>query len=326
MAFQVPANASDRRTGFTLVELLVVIAIIGVLIALLLPAVQQAREAARRMSCTNNMKQMGLALHNYHDTHLVFPPGLLHPNPAAVTGSVATTFPYSLWANGYGWGKFILPYMEQNAIHDALASVPVWTVTEAQIVITAYQCPSDPSPDLNQFYYPDFYLARGGLPDDQRLAKSNYVANHGTALARPSGGNFGNGASGLHSRFQFRDFTDGTSNTIYLAERDGVRKSSLTSTSPAGGAIWIGAPKITIGGSFAHNHCAFPGSATDATTRPINARSGMVLSQDVASSQHVGGVNVTLVDGSVHFLSENVSWESVSALAKRADGQVIGEW
>ncbi|MCC9608188.1 DUF1559 domain-containing protein [Blastopirellula sp. JC732] len=326
MAIQVLATPRRKRFGFTLVELLVVIAIIGVLIALLLPAVQQAREAARRMSCTNNMKQMGLALHNYHDTHQVFPPGLLHPDSSATTGATSSWFPFSKWANGYGWGTFILPFMEQNGLHDALESIPVWSAPNAQVSISAYECPSDPSPSLNPYYYDGFYLPRGGLPDDQRMAKSNYVANHGTGLARPTGGSYGNGASALHTSFRFRDFTDGTSNTIYLSERDGVRKSSLTSSSPSGGAIWIGAPKIATGGSFQHNHCSFASSATTATTRPINLPTGKSLVQDVASSQHVGGVNVTLVDGSVHFLSENTSWETVAALARRADGEVVGEW
>ncbi|UUO04451.1 DUF1559 domain-containing protein [Blastopirellula sp. J2-11] len=318
--------SSVKRQGFTLVELLVVIAIIGVLIALLLPAVQQAREAARRMSCTNNMKQLGLAVHNYHDTHRVFPPGLLHPDPAATAGAKTSWFSPSVWANGYGWGTFILPFLEQTAIYDELRSVPVWTPADAQHTISAYHCASDPSPLINPYYFDQFYLPSGDIPDEERMAKSNYVANIGTGVALPSGVTLGDGASSLHSNFRFRDFTDGTSNVIYFSERDGVRKSSLSSSSPWGGAIWIGAPKITTGGSYCHNHCFFAGDATNATNAPINAPSGKALVGDVASSQHPGGVNVTMVDGSVHFLSENTSWETVAALAKRSDGQVVGEW
>lgn len=139
------------RGGFTLIELLVVIAIIAILVALLLPAVQQAREAARRSSCKNNLKQLGVALHNYHDTHRVFPPGYV------INSAFSTPCSGSNGRNGYGWGTMILPFVEEAALYDALkaetndfAANRDWNCTGSQTakdlvaqVIDTFVCPSD---------------------------------------------------------------------------------------------------------------------------------------------------------------------------------------
>lgn len=146
-------RATQRKQGFTLVELLVVIAIIGILVALLLPAVQAAREAARRMQCSNNLKQLGVALHNYHDTHKSMPPGFLPKRNA----NGAKTNNVNLWA----WGALVLPFMEQQALHDKLnvgnnhlelisSTAGPGTLKEVmQQAIPSFRCPSDVGPPKN---------------------------------------------------------------------------------------------------------------------------------------------------------------------------------
>lgn len=183
-----------RKKGFTLVELLVVIAIIGVLVALLLPAVQAAREAARRSSCTNNLKQIGLGLHNYHDKLLKLPPGFLIPGNGHAAGS-----------GGIAWGFYILPEIEQKNIYDNITSVDDGTrpgnkdSTHGGAVIDTYICPSDAGPDINN--------RRGNY------AKSNYLTSRGTT----GGGT--NGCFHQNSDTRFRDITDGTANTFFAGER-----------------------------------------------------------------------------------------------------------
>jgi len=162
--WNVPYPKPNEPRGFTLIELLVVIAIIAILVALLLPAVQQAREAARRSSCKNNLKQLGIALHNYHDTHSVFPPGWMHPGISA-TGTASGDNDLGVWS----WSTMVLPYVEQSAVYDALqpgqyypppttdtgnsggvdATYPgTQRLSAAQTKINTFLCPSSTSPDL----------------------------------------------------------------------------------------------------------------------------------------------------------------------------------
>ena len=196
-----------QRRAFTLIELLVVIAIIAILISLLLPAVQQAREAARRTQCKNNLKQLGLALHNYHDSHIGFAPGWIDQNQST--------------AANWGWSVYLMPGMEQGNMYqqlqvgtlhlsDALASV-----THLRLMTTplpGFRCPSDTAPGVN---IRNPLLSSGGI--SQAVASSNYVAANG-------GGDWtydGNlaGSFGRNSHVKIRDFTDGTSNTIMVGER-----------------------------------------------------------------------------------------------------------
>ena len=131
----------SSRAGFTLIELLVVIAIIAILIALLVPAVQQVREAAARMQCTNNLKQIGLALHGYHDTIEAFPPGYVDGDTTNTNTAASDVGP------GWGWAAFILPYLEQGAVYNQINfSVTVGTGVNTQVSqqpLAIYQCPSD---------------------------------------------------------------------------------------------------------------------------------------------------------------------------------------
>ncbi len=196
-----------KRTGFTLIELLVVIAIIAILIALLLPAVQQAREAARRSTCKNNLKQIGLALHNYHDTHRSFPPSYVDNYPAG------TPF----LNNDLGWGTFILPYMDQGPLYNNISSSGAmdvdWTTVAdmttgstayAKSVLPAFICPSDPMGGVN---------TKIGS-----YGKSNYKVVR-SVISYP-----------VVAR-RLRDFTDGASNTLVVGESD---------TQDHIGSIWVG--------------------------------------------------------------------------------------
>ncbi len=161
----------DARSGFTLVELLVVIAIIGILIALLLPAVQAAREAARRSQCTNNLKQLGLALHNYHDANTKLPPGWLQKYVGTALSST-----------GWGWGSFVLPFVEQQSLFDIIqpgqgslwaATAEVAKLAAMQQELKAYRCPSDIQTVTNS----------GRLINGQALTVSNYIGNNSSDLS-----------------------------------------------------------------------------------------------------------------------------------------------
>jgi len=196
-----------NRRGFTLIELLVVIAIIAILIALLLPAVQQAREAARRSTCKNNMKQIGLALHNYHDTHRTFPPSYVDNHPG---GAVFQN-------NDLAWSMFLLPFLDQAPLYNNISgsgamdldwtTIPAMTTgatAYAKVVLPAFICPSDPTEGVN---------TKIGS-----YGKSNYKAVR-SVLTYPT------------SARRMRDFTDGTSNTFIVGESD---------TKDHKGSIWVG--------------------------------------------------------------------------------------
>ena len=197
-----------RRNGFTVVEFIVVVAVVAILVALLLPAVQQARSAARRSSCMNNLKQIGLALHNYHDTFGTFPPGwVAHDNKAASD---------RLW----GWQVMILPYVDQAPLYNQVNFKKKFPKPSklTQTEIETYRCPEDTSPGLNPY--------RGGY------ATSNYSGNYGNIALRGSVDppKTSNGIFYWNSSVRIRDITDGTSNTSMVGER---------SISSAAG-IWVG--------------------------------------------------------------------------------------
>jgi len=298
-----------RRSGFTLIELLVVIAIIAVLIALLLPAVQQAREAARRSQCKNNLKQIGLALHNYHDTMLVLPPGLID-----VTRS-------SLNFNLLGWGTMILPYLDQAplynsigtnngftspegpwelALNSAATPVPYIETTLARTPLPAYLCPSDTMGGTNSKL--------------NNYGTSNYVACVGEFFDVSQATTY-RGAFQTNTRVRLRDFTDGTSNTILCGERR-IYGTQI-------GSIWIGALKDGTNGSNS------VGRRVSAVTAPTNTGAGYRINgTDYAafSSMHTGGAHFLMGDGTVRFVSENLNMNTFRLLGGIADGQVIGEF
>ena len=265
--------------GFTLIELLVVIAIIAVLIALLLPAVMAAREAARRMQCTSNLKQLGLALHGYHDVHSMFAAGGWVSLP---------TQPRTINMN-MGWSAAVLPWVEQTALYNGLNVSQRYNVaansTAGRTALTIYLCPSEPRDSL-----------WGKYPGDPfESADADYGGMYGErGLSSPSANNNPpRGAMLFNQNVAIAAITDGTSNTIQVGEDP-----------EAINAFWIS------------GHNLFDQSA------PVNARPPFEYGEELAS-QHPGGVNVLLCDGSVRFLKQTTAPRPLAALCTRNGGEVL---
>jgi prepilin-type N-terminal cleavage/methylation domain-containing protein/prepilin-type processing-associated H-X9-DG protein len=311
-------NPTVRR-AFTLIELLVVIAIIAILIALLVPAVQKVREAAARTQCQNNLKQIGLALHGYHDATKGLPPGYMATG-SYVDGATDT-------APGWGWASFILPYLEQTAVYRQLnvnQSIPASAA--AQAVLSTYLCPSDVAP-ATAFPVPDGFgntVCRAG--------PTSYAAccgNDESDTRAPTG----NGVFYRNSHIRIADITDGTSNTILVGERAWANANGTWAGAIPGGVIvrgqlnpcqpnipgaWYPASTLAIAHAHMNNALVDPdGSA------------GM----DDFSSMHAGGSHFAFADGSVHFVrsvaTDNADGSYTAAglifqaLATRAGGEVV---
>src|SRR5262249_7073877 len=223
----------QRRDAFTLIELLVVIAIIGVLIGLLLPAVQQIREAANRTQCVNNLKQIGLALHNYHNTYRSFPPGYIDRN------TDPNSTPDNDLGPGWGWASFLLPYLEQGNVYKQInfnqGVGSGSNVAVSQLPLTIFQCPSDPYQQAFPVYDSSF------TKPIATVAHGNYVGCNGwEECFSGAGGNpqAGPGAVGLfyrNSRTRIANVIDGLSNTIVAGERSGDHAPSTWTGAVAGG-------------------------------------------------------------------------------------------
>tara|TARA_R110002095_G_scaffold2253_9_gene9410 strand:+ start:2228 stop:3142 length:915 start_codon:yes stop_codon:yes gene_type:complete len=302
----------NKRRGFTLIELLVVIAIIAILIALLLPAVQQAREAARRSTCKNNMKQIGLALHNYHDTHRVLPSGLI---------LVGTD------RNLIGWGTMILPFLDQAPLYNQIDSHNGFTgvggtgpwqdagtvknveLIDARTIIPAYLCPSDPTGGINSQLETSTLAFGTGV-----YGKSNYVVSTGDEFTYTTAITY-RGAFYLNSKTQFRDMTDGSSNVMLAGERstNGIHI----------GSIWIGALSTGIGASASTGRKIATIGATTYNSAVYRINGNNFAS---FSSTHVGGAHFLMGDGRVSFLSENMNYDTYRALSGVSDGEVLGEY
>lgn len=320
------------RTAFTLVELLVVIAIIGVLVALLLPAVQQAREAARRMQCTNHLKQLGLAMHNYESTFKVFPYG--HQREVAGNTHRRDT-----------WFQRILPFLEQSALSEAYEADPgeyvMHVVAEIRNVpVSTLTCPSDPdSPGKGgdggtTSFQGNFAVAAGAGQTwsfDNELSPPAIVVTNNTLTSADPGGLFY-----LDSRTSFRDCTDGTSSTLLAAEGI-VRTNGLAGWGNIGGN-WGGAPHGSFGFSVAETpNTSVPdrvysckgtitsGAPNEAPCENGNA-DGLTGRWNFARSYHPGGVNGVLADGSVGFFPNTIDRQTWLRLGLRRDGQVVSAY
>jgi prepilin-type N-terminal cleavage/methylation domain-containing protein/prepilin-type processing-associated H-X9-DG protein len=312
-----PMRRSKVRSGFTLIELLVVIAIIGVLIGLLLPAVQKVRAAANVTVCKNNLKQIGLALHNYHDTTGVFPPGYR----SSFTSQSDDDGP--LGGNvdlgpGWGWAAAILNRLEQDNISNSVdMTVSMLTVQSKAMTSTpvkVYLCPSDPG--VSTFLVRDKF----GLPLTN-VARANYVGMFGFGEPTDDTGN-GEGMFFNNSRIRIADITDGLSNTFAVGER----ASTLAM------AAWAGA----VPNGIVVNQSGVPGSVPGEAGVFTVGHTGTVIEGqtpnnglgyvDDFSSLHTGGVNFLFADGSVHFIANTINPTTWVALGTRAGGDVVGDF
>lgn len=347
-------RAEDSRQAFTLVELLVVIAIIGVLVGLLLPAVQAAREAARRMQCSNHLKQIGLALQNYHSAFQQFPAGYISFRTRDGIGPATAAIDPLTWdaAPGWGWGAAILPFMEQTAAADQIRyDRPIWDPMNREVVgstLSVYLCPSATGGD-EPFEVRDSAgapLLIGGQP--LRLARSHYVASHGQESCW---GECGSAATGeifdniytsttrivtidgdasrvadgpffRNSRTRFRDVLDGTTYTIFAGEHS----SALSEKT------WVG----VVPGAFTHPRFSSPENGPDAAATLTLVHAGPSGGElDITGfpiihpinfptyhvgqmyAEHLGGGNVLFGDGAVRFINESVNqilWAELSSM------------
>lgn len=294
-------HSKRLRRGFTLIELLVVIAIIAILIALLLPAVQQAREAARRTQCRNNLKQIGLALHNYHDIHLTLPPGWI-----GVDGS--TNLPWVEGDGGWGWATMILPMLEQDPLYKAIdLQAPLLDPTndpERVYTLSAFRCPTDPGP-------PTWTINNEGtgMPITE-LATSNYVGCIGTVEMEDCEGEApgficsGDGTFYHNSSVRLKNMSDGTSNVIMAAERSSAIDMST----------WLG---VVPEGEEAFARIL--GTADHTPNHPD-------AHLDDFSSMHTGGIFCVFGDGRVKFISESIDLGVYQGLCTISGGEILGEF
>lgn len=299
-----------RRKAFTLVELLVVISIIGILIGLLLPAVQAAREAARRMKCTNNLKQIGVALHMYHNSVGKLPMGWL-----GLDANKRTDFEGE---PGWAWSARILPFLEQRPLYDHLdLNLPITdarNATPRATVVATFICPSDSGDgvfDLKD----EIDEATQGNHIIARLAKSNYPGVFGTEDIHDScepgnphyNGCQGNGVFHLNRSVAFRDIRDGLSNTFMVGER---WSKWIEST-------WVGA----VPGAW-HGPARVVAIASDQF--PPNSEESVEIVTHNFSSYHPAGTNFLLCDGHVRMITETIDLGIYDALCTRAGGEPLG--
>jgi prepilin-type N-terminal cleavage/methylation domain-containing protein len=312
------------RPAFTLIELLVVIAIIAVLIALLLPAVQAAREAARRAQCTNNLKQIGIGMHNYHDVTSSFP---------------ASFYGMGAQSNHHSWMTMLLPYVELNTLYNAtnfsytlqdgngLGNQSIVNTTSCGNLVKVYTCPSDTSMD----FWPTGVNEGVNTGTGAKNPKLSYLANMGdnypdsqvwpfTSLPAQRNNSFGSGATwtGILDRFgdttNIRDITDGTSNTLMVGETIGKSCNWFTWSNPNGST---GTSAILLNWQITLTY-----SSSGNNTNPVDAQDWYTCFG--FRSQHSGIVQFLMGDGSVRGLKQTTNRDVFRWLSTRAQGEVLG--
>lgn len=339
-------RSSTNREGFTLVELLVVIAIIAVLAALLMPAVQQAREAARRSQCTNNMKQLGLAMHNYHDQWGTFPIGALHSQTPGLSRRLD---------RGSSFFVALLPFLEQSNLFSELSDAAVGGVGNTDVStningpvfdgqqFSVLSCPSSPLPQMTD---PLATTPRGVMmPTYVGISGAATLGGRPNPDAEPTynGVMAGSGILVPNRSVAFSDVTDGTSNTMMLGEQSAFEEDAsgnridLRSSNSHG--AWVGSTGSGTPGDgtwFCTNFqtwnittVRYPINFLDATAAQAAGASGLGP-QDGANrpvqSIHPAGANIVLTDGSVRFLGESVDFTLLTNLANRNDGNELGDF
>ena len=342
-------NRLRGQRGFTLVELLVVIAIIGVLIGLLLPAVQSVRSAAARSQCTNNLKQIGLALMSYHDANSWFPPGYIDGNPAGPNTPDMDVGP------GWGWAAMILPYLEQNNVYAQINfNVGVATGVNAQISqqpLTIYQCPADPNQQAFSVYTGNNFSGPVGP-----VAHGNYIGcngweecfNNAGGDAQGQGsdgetvGGYGQSGNGLfyrNSHYNMLSIVDGTSNTIIVGERSSNHSPSTWTGAVTGGRVpaWMATTPFTppytppSAAPTGPNGSAYDNADYDealvlghGNETHLPSADTPFYDPDTFYSMHTPrGANFLFGDGSVHFLSSSIDPATYQFLTTIAGGEVL---
>jgi prepilin-type N-terminal cleavage/methylation domain-containing protein/prepilin-type processing-associated H-X9-DG protein len=294
-----------RRSAFTLIELLVVIAIIAILIALLVPAVQKVRAAAAVTQCRNNLKQLGLALHSYHDRQQAFPPGY----------SDNTPWPKNDVGADWGWAAFILPDVEQSGLQGSIdfnlnvgsASAPI--VAARSRFLTLYWCPAD------QLQADGTFTVDDGGANSWGLAQTSYVACNGNDgvddnTTPPHTGAFVRGLKG----FRATDITDGLSTTFFVGERC----STMSLAAWAGAVTNAQIPSVRAPGNFSGASALVLGHCG-----PHLPNDQIVTDADAMSSAHLDGVNFLFGDGSVRMIGNGISQTSYDAFATRAGAETL---
>ena len=315
-----------RSRGFTLVELLVVIAIIGMLVALLLPAVQAAREAARRSQCQNNLKQMALAMHAYE--------GSYRKLPSALMGGISSNAD-----DGYGWAVALLPFTEQQGLYEKLdAAMPLGTpralglyssanggktIPGGETRLTSYRCPSSPLPDV----VPASFSIPGGT--GSLATNRTLMTGYATSDYKGAGGSCHGDDGVLHKLAEapqnrrWSDITDGLSQTLLIGESSYVSGNNIwpsVATKFDDWPIWIGGPGTDESVRF-----------NGRTTAPINCGCTpgtmiKALSDDCSFSFHAHGAQFVMCDGSVKFISENISITTFCNLNAINDGVTVNDF
>jgi prepilin-type N-terminal cleavage/methylation domain-containing protein/prepilin-type processing-associated H-X9-DG protein len=312
----------DHRKGFTLIELLVVIAIIGMLVGLLVPAVQKVRESAARLQSQNNLKQLGLALHSHHDALKRFPPGYQ-------SGNLGQTVPATDAAPGWGWGTFLLPYLEQGNVYRQLnLNLPCWDGANAHAVKTpleVFLCPAAPnlSPTV---------LVRGpGGAVLAEFSRSHYVANNGQdeswAYDRADLSTLrGTGPFYRNSKVRIADVTDGTSNTVFLGEHTTISEKTWVGVVPGAGPCPIDRNR------FPFTECDAAATLVLCHSGPAATEPGVVHPPSFPTC-HVcqmyapwDGGNVLFGDGSVRFVPTSINLNTWAALSSIRMGDVVHDF
>jgi prepilin-type processing-associated H-X9-DG protein len=307
----------------------VVIAIIGILISLLLPAVQAAREAARRAQCLNNLKQIGLAFHNYHNAENVFPPSFLsRPGGGGVNGTPDSSTRDA--GPGWAWGALLLNYMEQQAVAEMVKwELPCWHPQNAEVVRTnlpVYICPSATGADTPvnvtsngsntlATFARSCYVANAGQEEPWYYSVDNYTAD------QADGPLFRNG------RIRVRDISDGLSKTVFVGEHHPVL-SDKTWVGVVPGAVVCPTEKYALStcdpaATLVNAHSGPSSAESPPAIHPPNSPLYMVCGMH---SEHSGGCNVLMGDGSVRFISEMIHHPTWAALASRAKGDLVGDY